>query len=284
MKSISIYETGVETSKLPEDKLKYLDLEGLKRFHLVIEWKNDFDPSLIIRDLLKTQYMLDYKWLQPISYKYIAQKTITNGNMNNIETANIQIEPLANDYENLISRIPINQHLEIGTEVTLENSISYELDSEGKMQERKYLSSSNLKFEKSNVKNPILRNFHIGSQEVGSIIRAKYEVQIVNKFLGKFRLWSFRRSPTDSSFTIQLWNYYGLSILELIEMIINYVKNQYQPPKLEVLDYNDTKYLINKPDELIKFLEELKIEVQKTKIEKILINDLVKKLIDLEKK
>lgn len=284
MKSISIYETGVETSKLPEDKLKYLDLEGLKRFHLVIEWKNDFDPSLIIRDLLKTQYMLDYKWLQPISYKYIAQKTITNGNMNNIETANIQIEPLANDYENLISRIPINQHLEIGTEVTLENSISYELDSEGKMQERKYLSSSNLKFEKSNVKNPILRNFHIGSQEVGSIIRAKYEVQIVNKFLGKFRLWSFRRSPTDSSFTIQLWNYYGLSILELIEMIINYVKNQYQPPKLEVLDYNDTKYLINKPDELINFLEELKTEVQKTKIEKILINDLVKKLIDLEKK
>lgn len=284
MKSISIYETGVETSKLPEDKLKYLDLEGLKRFYLVIEWKNDFDPSLIIRDLLKTQYMLDYKWLQPISYKYIAQKTITNGNMNNIETANIQIEPLANDYENLISRIPINQHLEIGTEVTLENSISYELDSEGKMQERKYLSSSNLKFEKSNVKNPILRNFHIGSQEVGSIIRAKYEVQIVNKFLGKFRLWSFRRSPTDSSFTIQIWNYYGLSILELIEMIINYVKNQYQPPKLEVLDYNDTKYLINKPDELIKFLEELKTEVQKTKIEKILINDLVKKLIDLEKK
>ena len=284
MKSISIYETGVETSKLPEDKLKYLDLEGLKRFHLVIEWKNDFDPSLIIRDLLKTQYMLDYKWLQPISYKYIAQKTITNGNMNNIETANIQIEPLANDYENLISRIPINQHLEIGTEVTLENSISYELDSEGKMQERKYLSSSNLKFEKSNVKNPILRNFHIGSQEVGSIIRAKYEVQIVNKFLGKFRLWSFRRSPTDSSFTIQIWNYYGLSILELIEMIINYVKNQYQPPKLEVLDYNDTKYLINEPDELIKFLEELKTEVQKTKIEKILINDLVKKLIDLEKK
>lgn len=283
MKSISIYETGVETSKLPEDKLKYLDLEGLKRFHLVIEWKNDFDPSLIIRDLLKTQYMLDYKWLQPISYKYIAQKTITNGNMNNIETANIQIEPLANDYENLISRIPINQHLEIGTEVTLENSISYELDSEGKIQERKYLSSSNLKFEKSNVKNPILRNFHIGSQEIGSIIRAKYEVQIVNKFLGKFRLWGFRRSPTDSSFTIQLWNYYGLSILELIEMIINYVKNQYQPPKLEVLDYNDTKYLINKPDELIKFLEELKTEVQKTKIEKILINDLVKKLIDLEK-
>lgn len=284
MKSISIYETGVETSKLPEDKLKYLDLEGLKRFHLVIEWKNNFDPSLIIRDLLKTQYMLDYKWLQPISYKYIAQKTITNGNMNNIETANIQIEPLANDYENLISRIPINQHLEIGTEATLENSISYELDSEGKMQERKYLSSSNLKFEKSNVKNPILRNFHIGSQEVGSIIRAKYEVQIVNKFLGKFRLWSFRRSPTDSSFTIQLWNYYGLSILELIEMIINYVKNQYQPPKLEVLDYNDTKYLINKPEELIKFLEELKTEVQKSKIEKILINDLVKKLIDLEKK
>ena len=67
-------------------------------------------------------------------------------------------------------------------------------------------------------------------------------------------------------------------------MIINYVKNQYQPPKLEVLDYNDTKYLINKPDELIKLLEELKTEVQKTKIEKILINDLVKKLIDLEKK
>lgn len=284
MKSISIYETGIETSKLPQEKLKYLDLEGLKRTHLTIYWKDDFNPSQIIRDLLKTQYMLDYKWLQPVSYKYIAQKTLTNGDMNNIETANIQIEPLANDYESLISRIPINQHLDIGTEVTLENSISYDLSPDGKMQERKYLSSSNLHFETTKIKNPILKNFHIGSQEVGSMIRAKYEVQIANKFLGKFRLWSFRRSPSDKCFTIQLWHFYGLSIDELIEKIIDYVKNQYTEPKLDTLDYNDTKYLIYDPENLIKFLEDLLREIKKSKHENISMTELIKKWIDYEKK
>lgn len=281
---ITIHETGIETDHFPSDKLAFIDTEGLKRKHLTIYWKcSEDDIADIIRDLLKCQYMLDYKYLQPVSFKYLAQKSITNGDSNNIESSKITIEPLHNDFESLISRTPINQKLELNTNVILEKSISHDIDENGKGEERKYLSSNNLEFEGIKISNPCLKWVHYGAQEPGSAIHCKYIVQHVNKNIGKFRLFNFRRSPTDKLFVIQLWNFFGLSMAELIEMIIDYVKNQYVEPSVYSIGFNDKGANLLNPKKLIDFLEDLLKEVKKTKVEQSHIQDMLKMWIDAEK-
>lgn len=283
---VTVHETGVEVDKLPKEKLEFLDVNGLKRDHLTIYWKcSEDDIADIVRDLLKCQYMINYKWLHPVSYQYIAQKSTTNADTNNIASANITIEPLCNDFETLISRIPINQKLELGTNVTLEKSISYEKDDEGKIQERKYLRSNNLVFDtKQKLDRPFcLGNYHIGAQEVGSTIRAKYMVQYADKTIGKFRLFNFRRSPTDKLFVIQLWHYYGLSMEELLNMILDYVTKEYEDPTVYTLNHNDRGSNLLKPEKLAVFLKELIEAVKKTKIEKVSMQDLLKIWVDAEK-
>ena len=283
MKSVTLHETGVDVDHFPKDKLAYLDIEGLKRQHLTIYWKcSEEELCSLIRDMLKCQYMLDYKYLQPISFKYIAQKTHTNSNTNLIDSAMVTIEPLHNDFETLISRTPINQKLDIGTNVLLEKSIGYEKNEEGKIEERKYLHSGNLVFE-TKLPNPCMKFVHYGAQEVGSVIRAKYLVQYANKQIGKFRLFNFRRSPTDKLFVLQLWNFYGLSMVELLELMLNYVKNQYVEPQVYTLNHNDKGTNLIEPDKLAKFLETLIQEVKKVKVEKIKMQDLLKIWNDAEK-
>ena len=283
MKGVTLHETGVETDHFPKEKLAYLDTEGLKRQHLTIYWNcPEEEICMLIRDILKCQYMLDYKYLQPVSFKYIAQKTHTNSNTNLIDSAMVTIEPLHNDFETLISRTPINQKLEIGTNVLLEKSIGYEKDEEGKIEERKYLHSGNLVFE-TKIPNPCMKFVHYGAQEIGSVIRAKYLVQYVNKQIGKFRLFNFRRSPTDKLFVIQLWNFYGLTMVELLEMILNYVKNQYVEPQVYASNHNDKGANLLNIDKTTKFLETLIQEVKKVKVEPITMQNLLKIWIDAEK-
>lgn len=267
MRSIENYLTFIDSSKFPKDKLKYLDLEGLQRFHTVIRWNEVNDDVIsIIRDLVMVQFSLDYKWLRPVedSYEYAAQKTITNGDKSDIKSANILIEPLNNDYRSYISRIPINQKLEIDTNVSIDKSITFENDKDGKIPDRKFLHSGNLEFA-TKLPNPIINYFHIGSMEMGSIIKAKFKVAYVDSKIGKFRLFNFRRKDDANIFVLSIWKFYNLSIVELLHLIIDYVENKYEEPKFYMISANDHGANILNKEKLVSFARSLIREVEKNK-------------------
>lgn len=259
MKSVQSFITKIDTEKFPEDKLKYIDVEGLQRYHVLIKWeKIDQDVIDIIRDLLMTQYSIKFKWLKLIngSFEYVAQKTVTNGDNVDPKSAYIQIEPLNDDYGSKISRIPINQKLEIGTTAMIEKSIPYANDEKGDPPDFKFLHSGNLTFQ-TKLPNPIINYFHIGSMEIGSIIRSKYKVEYVDRRISKFRLWNFRRNDDDNVFLISIWKFYGLDISELILLIIDYLENEYTDPIVKNVGANDYGANILHKEKLIKFLKTL---------------------------
>lgn len=278
--SVAIYTTGPDKSKLKASDIALLDVEGVKRDHLFIRWKDVTDEvCILIRDILKTEYQLPFKWLQSdeSSYEYVAQKRRTSGGMTGIRTADVTVEPLNRHYSYTISRIPINQKLPIGTIVTLNNTIPYELD-DGTIPSRKFIHSGLLKFEGKDLpERPILDHCHIGSQEVGSIIRARYTVEYVDNERGKFRLWQFRRSDDDKLFVISLWHMYGLSIQELLTMMINYVKTGYKEPVLYKVGANDYGHNILNQKVLLEFLESVFKKVEKMKPVEISIDEFEQK-------
>lgn len=285
MESVQTFETYIETEHFPKEKLVFIDTENLRRFHILIRWKDaDEETRLLIRDLLKVQYALDYKWLEANdeAYEYVAQKTDTNGDSTNIKTAAITIEPLNNDYKSYISRIPINQKLEIGTDASLSHSIPYGYIEQGKIYEREFLDSGLLEFH-CKLPNPIINHFHIGSQEVGSLIRANFRVRYADTQRGKFRLWNFRRNDHERCFVISLWKFYGLSLDELIIMMIDYVKHKYTEPTFYKIGANDHGANILNRERLISFLESLLPIIQKSKMERITCPNFERRMADSKK-
>ena len=275
VEKVELFETGVEKEHFKPEQLAFIDLDATRRFHLVIRWKDVNDEvCMIIRDLLKIQYSLNYKWLSNVSYKYVAQKTNTNGNETNLETANILIEPLNNDFKSYISRIPINQKLENGTEVILNKSIGYTPDKNGIVPERKFLHSGNLEFD-TKIANPVPKYFHIGAMEIGSNIRAKFVVQNADTETCRFRLFSFLRKDAEKVFVLQLWKFYGLTFPELIDMMIDYLKNRYVEPKFYTVGANDYGANVMERENLIQFLTELNEKVKSLKATEIKINDFI---------
>ena len=282
MESVHTFETGIDVDFFDKEKLKLIDVEALKRFHLLIRWdKVDDDICILIRDLLKTQYSLDYKWLEANdeAYEYIAQKTNTVGDSTNIKTANVTIEPLNNDYKSYISRIPINQKLELGTDVSLSHAIPYGYTKDGAIHEREFLHSGLLEFH-CKLSNPVINYFHIGSQEVGSLIRANFKVRNADIHRGRFRLWSFRRNDHERCFVISLWHFYGLSLEELIAMMIDYVENKYSEPRFYKIGANDHGANILNREKLASFLHSLLELTQKSKIEKLSCPELEMRMAD----
>lgn len=279
VEKLNLFETHIDKSHFTEEQLERIDYEATRRFHLVIRWKevND-DVCLIIRDLLKIQYWLKYKVLQNTSYKYVAQKTNTNGSDTNIESANILIEPLNNDFKGLIHRIPINQKLDIGTEVLLNKSIPYNPDEKGMIPDRKFLHSGNLEFN-TKIPNPIPNFFHIGAMEIGSNIKAKFIVQYADPVIEKFRLFSFLRQDECNVFVLQLWNFYGINFKELFDLMIDYIENGYKPIEYYTISANDYGNKIIDKDGLLKFVKGLSQGIEKLKIEEVNIGDLLEFII-----
>lgn len=271
MESVSTFSTGIDTKFFSKEDLSYIDTEALSREHIIIRWKK-LDDSIftLIRDLIKTQFSLPYKWLEPNdeAYEYVAQKSNTTGGSTDIKTADITIEPLNKNYKQTIARIPINQNLEVGTDVEIENHVPYSLDpktnKEGRIPDRVFLHSGLLVFH-SRIPHPCLNYWHIGSQEIGSMIRAHFKVQYVDLQRGKFRLWNFRRNDAERCFVISAWKCYGLKMEEIIAMILLYVREQYVEPKIYKVGANDYYNNILEREKLAKFLESLLAEVKKSK-------------------
>lgn len=267
MRSVENFNTGIDTSKFPADKLKFIDTEQLQRDHIVIHWKKiDEDVCILIRDILKCMYRLQYKWLLPddSSYEYVAQKTNTNGDATSIKTASLLIEPLNNDYKSLISMIPINQKLEVDTVVEIDKAIPYDQDPKtGKIPERKFLHSGNLEF-KTKLPNPIINYWHIGSMEIGSIIRAKYKVAYANTNKARcFRLFGFRRNDDANVFSLFIWKFYGLKITEMLALMLDYVENKYIEPEFYSIGANDHGANLLNRKALAAFIKELIAAVDK---------------------
>ena len=273
--SVEIYRTGVDTSHFSKEQLSRLDVDALKRTHLVIHWKDvNNKVCLLIRDLLKIQYSLPYKILNNVSYKYVSQKTNTNGDDTNIESANILIEPLNNDFKSQIRRMPINQKLEIGTEVVLNKSIDYNPEENGLIPDRKFLHSGNLVFSTS-VPHPCPKFFHLGAMEIGSNIRAKFTVQLANPLVEKYRLFEFMRKDAKKVFVLQLWDYYGLNFSELLDMMIDYVEKHYNPVQYYTISANDYGNNVIDREGLAEFLSGLKDKVDATKPNEVSIDKLL---------
>lgn len=286
MESVHNYTTGIDTKFFSKEDLALIDVKGLEREHIVIRWKKvDENICVLIRDLIKTQFSLPYKWLEPNdeAYEYVAQKSNTAGGSTDIKTAEITIEPLNKNYKYAIARIPINQKLDLDTDVELDHQVPYRLDPknnpEGKIPDRVFIHSGLLKFHGTSIPSPILNHWHIGSQDIGSMIRAHYKVRYVDLTKGRFRLWNFRRNDNERCFVLSVWKCYGLSLLEVLNMILNYVKNDYVEPKIYKVGAND--YLNNILDrkKLESFLESLIAAVTKAgEFKRVEIVDLVQSM------
>ena len=217
MKSAKIVETGVDEKFWSKEELARIDVEGLKRQHLVIEWKEvNAEVKQFMRDLLILQYSLPIKVLRCLSHKYVAQKSMVVGTSDDIEAAGITIEPLNPDISFFITQIPINQSLPIGCQVTVEEEIPYELKEDGSMYEPRFLSSNSLKFD-TDIKRPCLRNVHICGIETGSKLREKFTVEWSNPSIIQLTMFGFKRNDYEKKFHIWIYNFWNVSIQELLK-------------------------------------------------------------------
>lgn len=256
--SIELIETKVAVEKLPKAPI---DEDGLRRFWVKINWKDPKDDRIrqFIRDFLKIRYSPSVKYLKPVSFSYVAQKSNVNNDSNDITSAGITIEPLNNDFEKYISLIPISQKLKLGTEFTFNKSIGYDVDSEGIMPNRLFISSSNLECKDKEAKHPILQHVHIGAMEIGSQLKMKFVVEKASHVQdgSTFSMINFRRHPDDAYLIISHYNYWRYTTKELFEHFLDFVKNEYKSPVMREIDANDYGANILYKETLISCLEEI---------------------------
>lgn len=278
MKSVNVYHTGIELSHFDKEKTQRLDTWGLQRYTIAIRWNDvNEDIKLIMRDIAMIQYSLPVKYLQvvPTSYRYVAQKLMSEG-LEKIDAAKIKIEPINPNFAEKMSRTPINQHLDVGTEVVIENSIGYDLDKDKHQPERQFLSSNLLKFE-SKLDHPCIRWYHYGAQDIGSMIRCKFTVQPFPISIGKWKLYELMRMDREKIFCIQIWQFYGLEPIELVEMILKAV-DDWTPTGAPINNPNDGGVRLINKDKTSAFLKKLLEDLKKVKVEKMTYNEMLKKL------
>lgn len=276
MKSVKIVETGIDEKFWSKEELARIDVEGLKRKHLVIEWTEvNEEIKTFIRDFLMLQYSLPIKSLRCISHKYVAQKSMVVGTSDDVEAAGITIEPLNPDIAFYLSQIPINQTLPIGCQATVEEEIPYELKEDGTMHEHRFLSSDSLKFS-TDIKHPCLRHVHICGIETGSKLREKFVVEWSNPAIISLTLFGFKRNDLERKFHIWVYDFWHLSIKEVIDRYIKWIEDDYTEPVIHALDSNDYgQNILNKPN-LLKWLKAISREIDGKKITPIDIVDIGK--------
>ena len=257
IKNIQLIETHINKEALTKEQQDLLDFEQLKRFFIIINWKDNVDEQVenFIRDLLKINYSLPVKYLKCISFSYVCQKSNKSEKSDDINSAGVLIEPLNNDFEKYITQIPISQKIKLGTKFLLNKKISYDES----YKNRKFLWSNNLECIDKNEKHLVLRNCHIGAMEIGSEIKAKFTVDTLNhlKDNSTVRLFGFRRHPNDKQFIIEHWNFWDYTSLELLNKILEFVKNDYEEPKINHNDANDYGANILYKENLINVLNEI---------------------------
>lgn len=235
IQDVSTYTFGPKSSDFSEAELKLIDIDGLQRNYLKITFKSLTDEVYFtLRDIAMLQYALPVKYLKnvPTSYSYVAQKSQMHGKDRDIKNASVTIEPLNPDIVNVIAYTPINQSLPIGTVVTIDVEIPFDVNAKGEEPERRFIWSRNLKTVddvESKIKElnpssittkPWIDCCHYCAIDVGSKLTAKYEVEYVDTEIVKsFALFGFSRCDDKKEFTIWVYKCYNLLPIDVLKML-----------------------------------------------------------------
>lgn len=241
----------VDTSKFTKEQLNYIDYERMEETltKFIFPSKSD-DMYEFIALFLKQQYNLEIKYLEPDidSCSYISQKAPIFGNTKKITDANITIEPLNQNVFKQISYTPINQAFDIGTVVSLHETIPY-TNPDGTTPPRGLLTSASLtcgqytkdnfemnnKTYKATYKNLCNRCIPYSSIDVGSEIIGKFIIK-TSSLRKSMSIYKFRR-PADNILEIVTPDYLNVTIdyiLDLTEKQI--IKTVTDSHKLEVFN------------------------------------------------
>lgn len=266
MSDIKVSSKNIEFNfkAFTEDQLKYLDTDRMDETITRIEFPTIKSGSGVLDDdimddkyykffkvFLKFQYKLPVKYLEPEieNCYYISQKSlIPNGSMK-LTDAFISIEPLNQNIFKQISYTPINQEYEIGTVVSLHETIPY-TDNYGKMPARRLLTSASLECQllNKNIKYKGLCNRCIpySSIDVGSEVVGKFTVR-VSPLRESMALYRFRR-PKDNILEIITADYLNVNC----KMIFKLTKDE-----LTKLTNEDDSITVEDKNKTIEILDKL---------------------------
>ena len=206
-----------------------LDIKGLTIMYVKMKPKKiTREYMLAVNDITRNQYYLRMKYLKPLghTFKYEARKSCINGD----KDADIKIEPMNPDIKNCISYTPINQKLEIGTVIYIDEKIPYLPDKDGNEPTRLSLTSDNLKSTHEGKLSGHYNNFcvqhcdYMCAQDIGSTIFCKFEVvetdiegiQSMTMFIGPWR----SEDEKDPFFQIGIYKCWNVTPKELFEKMV----------------------------------------------------------------
>lgn len=204
--SINKQPIKISYKHLTKEQLKYIDVDRMAetKTTIIFQYKNNDYPDELYEWFalfLKYQYRLPVKYLEPEieSCTYIAQKSPIPNNSKKITDASITIEPLNQNIFKQISYTPINQAFDIGTIISLHETVPY-TNPDGSLPDRKLLTSASLECQQLNkdVKYKGLCNRCIpySSLDIGSEIIGKFVVK-TSPLRESMTLYRFRR-PKDN--------------------------------------------------------------------------------------
>jgi hypothetical protein len=218
-----------------------LDKDSVRKHILTIQFK-EYTPDVyeVLRIIPKCARNIPMKYLKlvPGSYTYVAQKSRIFGKDMDIRNAGITIEPMNADICHIISYTPINQSLPLGTIVNLDNNIPYDTLDDGSEPDRLRLTSDDLiiaddieqKIKAANPKSTFTKPWGqhclFGSIDIGSILKAKFEVAPVDTSINSgFQIFRFERSDDDNLFRLITYNCFNVTPIDILNMIKEQEKN-----------------------------------------------------------
>ena len=232
-KEISHY--SVDKSKFSEKELEYLDYERMDetctRFTFPESSKNKVLDDDIMDDIyykffakfLQYQYKLPVKYLEPEtdSCYYISQKAPVEDSKP-ITSASITIEPLNQNVFKQISYTPINQAYDLGTVVSLHESIPY-INEDGSTPSRRLLTSASLVCQplmdtKLKYKGLCNRCIPYTAIDIGSEIIGKFVVK-VSPLRESMAIYRFRR-PRDNILEIVTPDYLNVTCDYILDLTL----------------------------------------------------------------
>ena len=225
----------VDTSKFTEQELEYLDYERMNETCTIFTFPESTKNKIMEDDIMEDKYyrffakFLQYQYKLPVKYLepdidscyYISQKTPVEDNKP-ITSASITIEPLNQNVFKQISYTPINQAYEIGTVVSLHESIPY-VDSDGNTPPRRLLTSASLVCQplmNTKLKYTGLCNRCIpySSIDIGSEIVGKFVIKI-SPLRESMALYRFRR-PRDNILEIVTPDYLNVTCNYILDLTL----------------------------------------------------------------
>ena len=229
--SVNKHPIDISTEHLTKEQLQYIDIDRFRETKTTIVFPKQMTDDLYrwFALFLKYQYRLPVKYLEPEidSCTYIAQKAPIPNNSKKITDASITIEPLNQNVFKQISYTPINQAFEIGTIVSLHETVPY-INNDGSLPERKILTSASLECPQldKNLKYRGLCNRCIPytSLDIGSEIIGKFVIK-TSPLRESMTIYRFRR-PADNILEIITPDYLNVDCKYVFTLTLETIKQR----------------------------------------------------------